>query len=286
MKTKPSAKARLSLVIALALLIPAAAKAASTVTFENQSGKPALVKLVGPTASSVSVENSKKESAAVSPGHYFIKIRYGTPGAFSYSKDDEFDVTENASTASAITITLHKVVAGNYGSKSISEAEFGPDDHTAKQPSLPLGDSWRTNWQMFVEKFQSNVGDKSIIDREVEWQGEMAKGLADGVVWVKMHPPLNIDLNASGLSVATRSGTVSLSGKSCEPVNELCLKPPPQDRAAWKKVGVGEKVVFAAKIGMNPMGAGAVWIYEGLDDKFHALLTMEGGKLRGTERGK
>jgi hypothetical protein len=42
-------------------------------------------------------------------------------------------VAETATSVADITITLHKVVAGNYGSKSISEAEFGPDEGTGKQ---------------------------------------------------------------------------------------------------------------------------------------------------------
>ena len=124
MKTSHHTRGFLSVAAAFALLIPVAAIEASTVTFDNQSGRPALVKLIGPTASSVTVENAKKEPVSVAPGHYFIRVRYGTPGAYSYSKGDEFDVTETATTASAITITLHKVVAGNYGSKAIDETEF------------------------------------------------------------------------------------------------------------------------------------------------------------------
>jgi hypothetical protein len=125
MKTKLLTKTVLGLAFALALLIPAATKASSTVTFDNQSGKSALVKLVGPTTSSVFVENNNRQSVPIAPGHYFIKVRYGTPGGYSYSKGDEFDVKETTTTASDITITLHKVVAGNYGSKIISETEFG-----------------------------------------------------------------------------------------------------------------------------------------------------------------
>ena len=140
MKTKPSTKSVLGLAAALAFLIPAVTMAASTVTFDNQSGKSALVKLVGPTASAVTVENSKKESVSVVPGHYFIKVRYGTPGAYSYSKGDEFDVTETATAASATTITLHKVIAGNYGSKTISEKDFDAAPVTAATtppPTIP-----------------------------------------------------------------------------------------------------------------------------------------------------
>jgi len=121
--------------LAAAFLIPFATQAASTVTFDNKSGQPALVKVVGPTDTSVSVENSKRETVTVQPGHYFIKIRYGAPGKYSYSKGDEFDVSETPTTTSKITITLHKVVSGNYDSKPISEAEFGSEAPLAEQAS-------------------------------------------------------------------------------------------------------------------------------------------------------
>ncbi|MBI5387399.1 MAG: hypothetical protein HZA90_22285 [Verrucomicrobia bacterium] len=111
-------------VFSLLLLFPVLSEAASKLTFDNQSGKPALVKLVGLTVSSVSVENGKAVSVSVGSGHYYIKVRYGASGTYSYSKGDEFDVAETATVESHITITLHKVVAGNYNSKQISEQEF------------------------------------------------------------------------------------------------------------------------------------------------------------------
>ena len=142
MKKTSSTRSLLGVAAALAFLIPAPTEGASTVTFDNQSGKPALVKLVGPTVSSVTVENSKREGVSVAPGHYFIKVRYGTPGAYSYSKSDEFDVIETATAASSISITLHNVaetataasaitirfhleVVGDYGSKAIPKTEYG-----------------------------------------------------------------------------------------------------------------------------------------------------------------
>ena len=140
----------LAVAVAVALLIPVVTEAASTVAFDNQSGRPALVKLAGSASTSISVENGKTESVYVPPGHYYIKIRYGMPGAYSYSKGDEFDVKETATTTSDITITLHKVVAGNYGSKSISEAEFGASERTDEQPK-------RTDEQPTVGKFNTET---------------------------------------------------------------------------------------------------------------------------------
>lgn len=147
----------LGLATALAFLMPAVAKAASTVTFDNQSGKPALVKLVGPTALSVTVENGKKESVSVVPGHYFIKVRYGTPGAYSYSKGDEFDVTETATAASSITITLHRFVAGNYEAHPIAASEFGDDQRVARSPKALSPPSQETPHLVLYTNLASNA---------------------------------------------------------------------------------------------------------------------------------
>jgi hypothetical protein len=97
------------------------------VAFDNQSGELALVKLIGPTQTEIEVPPGAKVGTAATAGKYIIKVRYGTPGAYHYSKGDEFEVKETATTASDITITLHKVVAGNYDAVPISEEEFGPN---------------------------------------------------------------------------------------------------------------------------------------------------------------
>ena len=101
------------------------AYANNTVSFDNQSGEPALAKLIGPTNREVEVPNGAKTRTDAAAGRYIIKVRYGTSGKYRYSKGEEFEVKETATTRSEITITLHKVVAGNYNAKPISEEEFG-----------------------------------------------------------------------------------------------------------------------------------------------------------------
>ena len=112
-------------IIVIILSAAVSAQAQNTVTFDNQSGEPALVKLIGPTLKEVGVPNMTKRKVDASAGHYIIKVCYGAPGQYRYSKGQDFEVRQTARTRSAITITLHKVVSGNYGSEPISEAEFG-----------------------------------------------------------------------------------------------------------------------------------------------------------------
>jgi hypothetical protein len=119
----------------LATLSAFSALGANTVTFDNQSGKPALVKVVGPTSTSISVANGKRETLDVSAGHYFIKVRYGAPNSYSYSKGDEFDVKETTTTSSETTITLHLVKDGNYGTRRITEKDFDSEKQNISLPA-------------------------------------------------------------------------------------------------------------------------------------------------------
>ena len=140
--------------------------AANSVIFDNQSGNPAIVKLVGPTSTSVSVQNGKTETVQASAGHYYIKVRYGTSGNYVYGKGEDFDVTETATSSSEITITLHKVLNGNYRTRPMTETEFGVDDNlSACYPNHPTwrgsafgflhlahryiccGDDWPSRWR-------------------------------------------------------------------------------------------------------------------------------------------
>ena len=111
--------------VSIVFACTASAMAQNKVNFDNQSGEPALVKLVGPTQTEVEVPNGATVGVEAAAGHYFIKVRSGMPGKYRYSKGDEFDVRETATTKSEITITLHKVIDGNYDSRPISEDEFG-----------------------------------------------------------------------------------------------------------------------------------------------------------------
>jgi hypothetical protein len=119
--------------VCIVLACRLSARAQNMVVFDNQSGEPALVKVVGPTSAQVEVPNGAKQGVEAASGHYTIKVRYGVKGKYHYAKGDDFEVTETPTTRSETTITLHKVVGGNYGSRPISEKEFEAGQSIAEQ---------------------------------------------------------------------------------------------------------------------------------------------------------
>lgn len=114
---------RLSLVAVLAA-VPLLAQERPTITFENRSGDDALVRLVGPSSVTVSVADSSSRTVEAHGGAYRIYVRYGQPGKYRYTKGDSFTVYEGADGVDQISITLHKVVGGNYGTAPSNETEF------------------------------------------------------------------------------------------------------------------------------------------------------------------
>jgi hypothetical protein len=120
----------LRLVAVASILLPAisaghAETARAQITFDNQSGQPALVKLVGPSRRTAQVPNHQRRTVTAVGGEYYILTRYGSKREdYTYSKGDPFHVTQTRTRYSIITITLHKVVDGNYRTKDIPADEF------------------------------------------------------------------------------------------------------------------------------------------------------------------
>jgi hypothetical protein len=97
----------------------------NTITFDNRSGEPALVKLIGPTGQTVEVPDGESRTVNVAAGEYYILVRYGNkPEQYNYTKGDPFTVQQTGTQYSVITITLHKVVGGNYPTRPTSVEEF------------------------------------------------------------------------------------------------------------------------------------------------------------------
>jgi hypothetical protein len=105
-------------------VVEATASGSNQLTLINSSGEPALVKIEGPTATTIDAPADAQRRVLLLPGDYFIKIRYGTSGKYRFERGANFTVTQTASTGSHVQITLHKVVGGNYNSWPISSADF------------------------------------------------------------------------------------------------------------------------------------------------------------------
>lgn len=112
----------------LFILSTQAFAAKNEIIFDNKSDEVALVKLIGPTSREIDVPVGMTNKVYVSPGAYYIKVRYGNSGNYRYSKGDKFDIAETATSISQTTITLHKVVGGNYNTHHIEEKDFNTDD--------------------------------------------------------------------------------------------------------------------------------------------------------------
>ena len=115
-------------VTVLSLFLPsrAAAQYHSSITFENGTGEIALVKLVGPSGRTVSVPKSENRTeSGIAPGRYYIVVRYGdVEKDYSYMKGDPFDIDESGNQYTEMSITLYKVVDGNYNTRPASKEEF------------------------------------------------------------------------------------------------------------------------------------------------------------------
>lgn len=95
------------------------------ITFSNLSGEDAVVKVVGPVTERASVPNGSSSTVHVPAGQYYTLVQYcDSNQRCSYTRGNPFGVDETMNQYSNITITLHKVVNGNYGSRPSSNAEF------------------------------------------------------------------------------------------------------------------------------------------------------------------
>src|ERR1035438_8067822 len=114
--------------VAVFMLSPttAAAQYHSSITFENGAGETALVKLVGPSGRTVSLPKSENRTeSSIAPGRYYIVVRYGdVEKDYTYIKGDPFDIEESGNQYSEMSITLYRVVDGNYNTRPSSKEEF------------------------------------------------------------------------------------------------------------------------------------------------------------------
>ena len=95
------------------------------ITFDNQSGEPAAVALVGPSCRTVLVPDGRSASVTVASGEYYFVARYGSdPEQYRYGKGTHFTVSAPPNAYAVISITLHTVTSGNYVIAGSSREEF------------------------------------------------------------------------------------------------------------------------------------------------------------------
>ena len=106
----------------------------NTIAFDNQSGEHAIVKLIGPTKQTVEVPSGQSRRVNAATGEYYILTRYGSkPDEYKYAKGDPFTVTQTETQYSTISITLHKVIGGNYPTHPTSGEEFNKSTVSANR---------------------------------------------------------------------------------------------------------------------------------------------------------
>lgn len=126
----------MAIVLCMASGVGHAKEARNSITFYNKSQEEAVVKLVGPSAQMVEVSKGSIRTVAAIAGSYHILVRYGdVPENYTYSKGDKFDVIESSNKYSAISVTLHKVVGGNYPTHPVSREEFDRTTLERQKPS-------------------------------------------------------------------------------------------------------------------------------------------------------
>jgi hypothetical protein len=110
----------------------------ASITFKNQSGQTALVRVKGPTPHEITIPDGTDRKAHVAGGNYYFTARYGTPkkskkpSDYTYGRGEKVTIQDrrvregNAVRRefSSTQVTLHKVINGNFKIAPISANEF------------------------------------------------------------------------------------------------------------------------------------------------------------------
>ena len=110
--------------------------ARNTITFDNQSGRNAVVRVMGPTKAIAKMQRDETRVVHVVAGEYYILVRYGdSPKEYAYMKSDPFLVTQTDKQYSIITFTLHRRSGGTFNSQPVSGKEFEGELHSPNNAS-------------------------------------------------------------------------------------------------------------------------------------------------------
>jgi len=135
-------KAFVAAVIAL-VAVTHPANAQNVVKFENKSGQPVFVKLIGPTYEEIKIPRGGSAKVPVSTGQYTFRVRYGAQGSYRYSRGQKFRVEENTQTWDQMTITLQMAKPEDFSAHPISRDRFETTDSSSYcNCESELGTAW------------------------------------------------------------------------------------------------------------------------------------------------
>ncbi len=110
----------------------------NTITFDNQSGRNAVVRIMGPTKTIAKMQRDEKRIVHVAAGEYYILVRYGDSAKeYSYTKSSTFSVVQSEGKVSIIRFTLHRRSGGTFNSQPVSGNEFEAGVHSHSASSSP-----------------------------------------------------------------------------------------------------------------------------------------------------
>lgn len=92
----------------------------ATVTLQNNSGTPTLVKLIGPDRVLLHLLPGRERKWKVTPGHYHIKTRSGEPDGYSFAAHQVFVVGPSSN----VVVELQAVGQRSSDWRRISETDF------------------------------------------------------------------------------------------------------------------------------------------------------------------
>ena len=113
----------------------AADLAKNIIKFDNQSGRNAVVRVMGPTQTVAKMQRDETRTVHVIAGDYYILVRYGdSEKEYSYTKSALFTVTQDDKKFSIITFTLHRRGGGTFNVQPVSGKEFETSVYSSVKP--------------------------------------------------------------------------------------------------------------------------------------------------------
>ncbi len=110
------------------------AEGKNTLNFDNKSGQDVVVRVFNRNTdkriAEVKVPDGQTRGTSIAEGSYYIVAKYSSQpnkegkASHIYSRGDPFTIQPPAGKRSKVTITLHKVVHGNYATVPADEKAF------------------------------------------------------------------------------------------------------------------------------------------------------------------